>query len=833
MDFTGFDLACISGANGAGKSSLLDGITWALFGQARKRDDALIHSQADTAEVVFTFEYESNVYRVQRVKRRDKTTLLEFHIQAGEGDWKALTERTLRATEERIRDTMRLDYETFVNASFFLQGKADQFTQQRPGDRKRILSSILGLEVWESYRQVANQRRRGLDGEMKGLDGRLQEIQTELGEGPQRKKRLKELETSLERLSKARASHEAGMEEMRRAAASLAEQEKLVSTLAEQLGRNEDRVEDLERRVEERRGEQAGFTELLASEEKIEKDYKAWQEMQAELARWDEVAVRFHEHEGLRLEPLTEIEGERARLETELKQLREQAKAIGKSDGEIKDLGGQWDEGMKEVEAAELKLAERAERDVELARALEAKARAETENPILREEMDKLKQRLDQLENTKEPDCPVCGQALTDEHRASVTEELRGEGTRMGDAFRENQKVLTEADAEVERLRALLEGMEGVEEGLRTLRRSSDQIKDRMRGLEAEREKWAKTGEKKLAELEASLAEEAFAPEARKKLDKVNAELKKIGYDAGAHDEARANEKAGRSADESMRALEKAKAAAAPLEREIGELETELVKQRKEIEQQRKDHDAAAANLAAAQSQAPDVSGAERELLRLQEEENEARREEGGARQMVEVLESLTGRKQELEAKREEIAQQISRLRGLERAFGKDGVPAMLIEQALPQIEIQANEVLERLSAGEMAIDFITQQEYKDKSRDDLKETLDIQIRDRAGIRDYEMYSGGEAFRINFAIRLALSEVLAQRAGARLQTLVIDEGFGSQDEIGRQRLVEAINLVKENFAKILVITHVEALKEAFPQRVEIEKTLSGSQITLR
>ncbi len=92
------------------------------------------------------------------------------------------------------------------------------------------------------------------------------------------------------------------------------------------------------------------------------------------------------------------------------------------------------------------------------------------------------------------------------------------------------------------------------------------------------------------------------------------------------------------------------------------------------------------------------------------------------------------------------------------------------------------------------------------------------------------MYSGGEAFRVNFAIRLALSEVLAQRKGARLQTLVIDEGFGSQDVEGRQRLIEAINLVKQNFAKILVITHLEELKDAFPTRIEIEKTSRGSII---
>ncbi len=62
----------------------------------------------------------------------------------------------MRETELRILQTLRMDYETFINASFFLQGKADQFTQQRPGDRKRILGSILGLEIWESYRQRAS-----------------------------------------------------------------------------------------------------------------------------------------------------------------------------------------------------------------------------------------------------------------------------------------------------------------------------------------------------------------------------------------------------------------------------------------------------------------------------------------------------------------------------------------------------------------------------------------------------------------------------------------------------------------------------------------------------
>ena len=144
LDFTSFDMACISGANGAGKSSLLDAITWALFGQARRRDDALINSHAKAAEVVLEFSYESNIYRIQRTKPRDKTALLEFQVKDSAGGWRVLTEKSVRDTEQRIQQTLRLDYETFINASFFLQGKADQFAQQRPSERKRILSSILG-----------------------------------------------------------------------------------------------------------------------------------------------------------------------------------------------------------------------------------------------------------------------------------------------------------------------------------------------------------------------------------------------------------------------------------------------------------------------------------------------------------------------------------------------------------------------------------------------------------------------------------------------------------------------------------------------------------------
>jgi exonuclease SbcC len=259
-------------------------------------------------------------------------------------------------------------------------------------------------------------------------------------------------------------------------------------------------------------------------------------------------------------------------------------------------------------------------------------------------------------------------------------------------------------------------------------------------------------------------------------------------------------------------------------------LEAQLAEGEVEVASQQAAYDQAAASHAAAAAQLPDVDQAELALLDLQEQENRLRMEVGAARQKVDVLSRLRQRQDEYTAQREDLTRQVGRLKTLERAFSKDGVPALLIEQALPEIEEQANQILDRLSGGAMSVRFETQKEYKDKARDDKRETLDIHISDGAGMREYELFSGGEAFRINFAIRLALSRVLAQRAGARLQTLVIDEGFGSQDAEGRQRLIEAINLVKPDFSKILVITHLDELKDAFPNRIEVEKTERGSTV---
>ena len=166
----------------------------------------------------------------------------------------------------------------------------------------------------------------------------------------------------------------------------------------------------------------------------------------------------------------------------------------------------------------------------------------------------------------------------------------------------------------------------------------------------------------------------------------------------------------------------------------------------------------------------------------------------------------------------------------LTAAFGRRGVQALIIESALPEIEDEANRLLGRMTDNRMHLKLETQSAYR--SKEGVQETLEIKIADELGTRSYESFSGGESFRINLALRIALSRLLARRAGAPLPTLFIDEGFGTQDPDGRDKVIEAINVIRDDFEQIIVITHIDELKEQFPARIEVEKTPEGSTFWL-
>jgi exonuclease SbcC len=830
IDFNDFELACISGQNGAGKSSLLDAITWALFGQARRRDDAIINSSTDFAEVSLDFDYEGNRYRVLRSKPRDKTTILEFNSLDSDGSWKVLTEHTLRETEERIRRTLRMDYDTFTNASFFLQGKADQFAQQPPAERKRILTTILGLEVWETYREMAGNRRKVQEKKMAQIEGQLNEIESELSEENARIENLKKLEDELKILGELRKSKEDIFNNATRQAAEVEHDRSRVEDLSRQLQSSRQRREQRATQLSERKQEQRRYKDQLARADEIEKEYQRLQDIRKNLEDLNNLSSQYNTLMQDRTPFKVEIQSERARLETERDHLAKRKIEIENSERELPAIEREYNSGVTSIQQLSDSVAQRDALRDKLEILKQEKVGLEQENKILLVNKDEHLERVEKLEQAKEGVCPLCGSSLNETERIALIEKLKEEEIIIRNRLKDITANLNSYQKEIASTSNELNKLKGYDQQLRQSQQRVFQLETRLNTIRSAQEDWQQTDAIRLKEIGAILSKEEFAISAHQRLAEIDQKIQALDYDQAAHQTARQQELELRSVEIELRELVKARSTLEPLNRQINDLEADLRTDDQEIANQEARYTEEEVKYKQKAASLPDLISAEQELNRIKIDENQKRMEVGGARQKVEVLKDLKARKGELIIERDEINQRVARLKILERAFGKDGVPALLIEQALPEIEEQANTFLDRLSNGTMSVSIESLREYKDKKREDKKETLDIIISDTVGKREYEMFSGGEAFRINFAIRLALSRVLARRAGARLQTLVIDEGFGSQDADGRQRLIEAINLVREDFAKILVITHLEELKDAFPARIEVEKNSNGSSV---
>jgi exonuclease SbcC len=522
------------------------------------------------------------------------------------------------------------------------------------------------------------------------------------------------------------------------------------------------------------------------------------------------------------------------------------------------------------------------------------------QQPSLRDDMNKLKERIDGLKSAGTGGvCPLCEQTLSEDHRQEVLGKLNAEGKEFGDRFRANetrlknleielpqvektlrqakplevdrqaqQKRLAAAEARLEeiarseaawsadgekrfvelaaaladdadftalsnRVAELQEGQDSrqaLEQELDALQSETARDKGRLSEIERLLETWESEGKAELAAINARLAADNFSLDARRALFVLQEELDVLGYDALEHETAVKQRDQVADAPQSYQALKEAQAAMTHLLESIEELQARIEQQQVELGEGQSRLDDAKSRLAVLAQGSIDLANLQQEVNRLRQEESAASQKVGVARQKLNVIGNLRDLTKTLIEQKRDHQLRIQQLSILEKSCGRKGVQALLIEHALPEIEDSANAFLDRLTGGDMTIKFDTQRQLK--SRDALAETLDIIISDRVGERPYDNYSGGEQFRINFAIRLALSQLLARRAGTRLQTLVIDEGFGSQDPQGRQRLVEAINIVQDQFACILVITHIDELREAFPTRIEVQKELNGSQITV-
>ena len=982
LDFDGLHVACLSGGNGQGKSALLDAMTWALWGEARKSadlrkpDEELLRVGARQMEVDFAFRAGGAEYRVVRSYAQSKSGKtskpgLELQVRDG-GDWRALTGGSVKETQAQIDERVGIDYETFINSTFLLQGRSDEFTKKRPGERKEILGKILGLDRydrmaaragarWSALRErcgtleaeaerlvAALEHEAAWTADRDALDAHLAEVEAEHTSATAAEAAAAQRLAALDAAGREADALRAALGDLDARAAKIdaeradldrktAEAEALIGQ-AETVEAEHERYEALRTQrtaLDEKAGLHRGLERQLhtlrldlqkqtaAAEAEVTRAEAALQTL-ADRIRQDEqtLAGRGRVEASLRearaaAEEATALgavrakrEAARQRIDAVDKQLAADRGALVGQQAEVVKEGKRLKAELAAYEAPDRPALDAAvarggaardeleatrERGVELAATVQAlDARLEA----LAADRARVADRRRRIAESDEDACPTCGTPLTDAHRADVAADydreiaaldrqaaearagrqaaaegrdaLRADFGRLRaevEAGEEAGKALAAAAAQAERhaqgqgrlaalraeavelkrtidaeafrpeLRAeraeqtdVLEAHafdEARYDAVRQAAGLADHWASELRALDqtAEHVRGAKAGrDKKEAEL-AALRDRLHAGvgrPTREKIGALEAQVASVGYDAALH------ESVGRDLDRLSDAPRRLSALLEARRRraEWAERAAALADERRQIAAEAEAKRTAVDALAGRRAERAGAE-AERAAAAARREDAARRLADGRTRRgaLAERLDRAARDRERLGATRKELreAKKERALYGhLKRAFGKNGIPSLIIEETLPEIEERANGLLDRLSGGRTRVALET---LKDKKTGGgTKETLDIKITDSQAVaRSYETFSGGEAFRVNFALRIALSQMLAERAGTQIRTLVIDEGFGTQDAEGLQSLIGAIQAIQDDFDTILVITHLDEIKAAFPVRIEVRK----------
>lgn len=771
-------LTGIIGPNGAGKSTILEGIAWALYGNAAARGtrDSIRFSGAkarSSVRVQLIFELAGHRYRVVR-----GLTSAECFLD----DAEAPIASTISGVSELLQRRLGMTRLEFFHTYFTGQKDLDVMAALGPVERARFLSRVLGYDKLTSAQELVRERRRALVAEVNGLKQGMPDAEFVTQQVAEAKLRLSNARIRVSSAEKAQTNASELVQLLTprwtKAQSERERSQQLNSELRVTVGNIESIARDQERL-------KAQLAEIVSAQAEVAPLLHAiatLPQLRTELTTLDALATAESRRQTL-LERLRTVAEEEVRLTERGTQLETAPQLERESSAHLATLRNN--------------LAQ-TEREVETQRTLWVRDRQEAETRLeaLRTQYAELEQQQRTMKGLgEETPCPTCGRPLGKNYQ-SVLDHL-------SDQLETVQVDGTYYKQRLEQLSKTPEAVEVLEERRRTSQQET-----------------AAT-ERRLIKIQNAVAELAALQEQRTNAAGRLAETRRLlaelpsGYDQVRHSELRGE--VARLAELERRVAR----LSGLLEREVPtrlELEKSTraaneARERREMltEQLRAVHIDEAAYIAVREEH-------ERTAAQSRAAELETVAAQGDAARAIAQLESAEGRQKEL-------ARLVTRLDVLET----DKRMHDELDRTYTDLRNDLNTQL-RPELAEIAGNFLrtlTDGRYSALEFDDDYNVIVLENE-----LPKLVVSGGEEDLCNLVLRLAISQMIAERAGQAFSLLILDEVFGSLDETRRDNVIELLRNLQDRFEQVIVITHIEQVREGLDRVLVVRYNADSGAATV-
>jgi exonuclease SbcC len=774
------NLIGILGRNGTGKTTLVEAISWALYGHealqglgpGRQEKESLRRTGAGPNEdcaVELWFEVGGEQYRVLR-EIRGKAGALQVRLYREGSEEKPVAERDdgVRKCLERL---IGLDARSFRASVLARQRELAAFSDLRPEERKQTVNRLVGIDLIDRARQQARELRNLQQKLAEGLEKGLEDID-------QLRSRLREAEAKRDE-AKAKA------DEAKQALEKIKEQEQEKKLAYDREQERRAQYLDLSGKVDAKKVALKNAQEqLIQLDQQIEEASKAKVQLEClgpELERLPSLRREKEAMDGFEAERrrLPDLRNGLEKCRTEQTERR---KKLGEARARLEVLRTRCETLAGEVKR--IPELEKRYHDLEQ----ELKKIGEEIGGIKQQGEDLGRKRDQILQLGPESPCPVCRRPLG-AHRERVLAEFEEELAKLRQQYKE--ACGRRKNLETEKQQA--------EETLRSLREREKEFSR----LQAEWEATKRTAE----EQEETLAK---LHQEEKQLTEKIAHLEALPFDPERH---RTLATELENLLELQRKAERysAQAEGLPL------LESQRSELRKRIHEIEGEMQELSARLEKVGYEPESFERAKREY-----EEARAERERvqevwthlhGEYRACLRTVDELRERLKDAERKREELAKaraRIEDLRLLEDLFGQFRLE--LAGRLRPLLEHRTSELVRQTTNGRYTLV-------------SLDRDYELQLYDLNVPYPINRFSGGEQDLVNLCFRVAISQVVAERSARNpVRFIVLDEVFGSQDEERRQQILQVLNGLSHHFRQIFVITHIEGVRDLLPFVIEVVET---------